>query len=134
MQSSTENNYMVNPMSQNENRKTRTRFIAKEIVFCPGVEKELKSLPEAHQISFMHNLNLVANGIDPTLGIDHLESAGAGVIELKINGRPAFRCIYYNKLPTKVLVVHATLKTTNGSDPKILKLVKQRLKAYLSKL
>lgn len=121
-------------MSHDENRKTRTRFIVKEIVFCPGAEKELKALPEAHQISFMHNLNLVANGMDPTLAIDHLESAGAGVIELKINGKPAFRCVYYNKLPGQVVVVHATPKTTNGSDPKIMRLVKQRLKAYLSKL
>lgn len=125
---------MVNPMTQDENRKTRNRFILKEIVFCSGAEKELKALPETHQISFMHSLNLVANGIDPTLKIDHLESVGAGVIELKINGRPAFRCIYYNKLPAKVVVVHATPKTTNGSDPKILKLVKQRLKAHLGKL
>jgi phage-related protein len=125
---------MVNPMSQDENRKTRNRFILQEIVFCPGAEKAMKSLPEEHQVSFMHNLDLVASGMDPTMEIDHLESAGAGVIELKINGRPAFRCIYYNKLPGKVVVVHATPKTTNGSDPKILRLVKQRLKTYLSRL
>jgi phage-related protein len=124
---------MENFMALNDDRNTRIRFIVKEIVFCPGAEKELKSLPENHQISFWHDLNQVAHGMDPTLAIDHLESAGAGVIELKINGRPAFRCIYYNKLPGQVLVVHATPKTMNGSDPKILRLVKQRLKAFLSK-
>lgn len=120
-------------MSQNDDCNTRKRFIVKEFDFCPGAEKELKSLPEKHQIAFWHDLHLVAHGMDPTLAIDHLESAGAGVIELKINGRPAFRCVYYNKLPGKVVVVHATTKTTNGSDPKILRLVKQRLKALLSK-
>lgn len=125
---------MVKPMSQNDDCNTRTRFKPKEIVFCPRAEKELKSLPENHQIAFLQNLSMVAHGMAPTMAIDHLESAGAGVIELKINGRPAFRCVYYNKLPGQVIVVHATVKTTNGSDPKILKLVKQRLKALLSQL
>ena len=133
MHSCTQNKYMVNLMSSDETRKIRNRVTVKEIDFCLGAKKEFNALPEEHQISFMHNLNLVAAGMDPTLKIDHLESVGPGVIELKINGRPAFRCIYYNKLPRQVVVIHATPKTTNGPDPKILDLAKKRLKTYLQK-
>lgn len=101
----------------------------KEIVFfSKRVEKDFKALPEKHQVSFLHNLNMVAHGMDPSMKFDHLESAGAGCIELKKNGSPAYRCVYYNKLPCQVVVVLATEKTTNGSDQKILKLVKDRVK------
>lgn len=121
-------------MGTNEDQGSKPIFAKKEVVFySAGTKREFNSLPEEHQISFLHNLDMVANGMDPTLKIDHLEVTGAGVIELKINGRPAFRCIYYNKLPGQVVVLHATEKTTNGTDRKILKLVKQRLKTYLSK-
>ncbi len=112
-------------MSQNDDSNTSI----KEIVFLSKrVEKDFTGIPEKHQVSFMHNLSMVAHGMDPSMKFDHLESAGAGCIELKINGSPAYRCIYYNKLPGKVVVVHVTEKTTNGSDPKILKLVKKRIK------
>jgi phage-related protein len=112
-------------MSQSDDSSTGI----KEIVFySKRVEKDFKETPEKHQVSFMHNLSMVAHGMAPSMNFDHLESAGAGCIELKINGSPAYRCVYYNKLPGKVVVVHVTEKTTNGSDPKILKLVKDRVK------
>lgn len=120
-------------MSQNDDRKTRTRFTVKEIVFCPRSEKELKALPENCEIAFRHNLSMVAHGMVPTLDIDHLDGAGTGIIELKIDGKLAFRCVYYNKLPGEVVVLLAAPKKTNGPDPKIMKLAKNRLKMYLNR-
>lgn len=115
-------------MANDEN--TKQRFKAKEVDYAnKAARREFDALPEEHRIAFMHSLNLVAYGLPPGLKIDHLESVGSGVIELKINGSPAYRCVYYNKVPGKVIVLHAAVKTTNGPDPKILKTAKKRLKA-----
>lgn len=112
-------------MSQSDDSNTGIKEI---VFFSKRVEKDFKALQEKHQVRFIHNLSMVAHGMDPSMKFDHLESAGSGCIELKINGSPAYRCVYYNKLPGKVVVVIATDKTTNGSDQKILDLVKARVK------
>lgn len=112
-------------MNQGDDSSTGTKEVE---FFSDRVRKDFNDLPEKHQVSFMHNLGMVAHGMDPSMKFDHLEGAGAGCIELKINGRPAYRCVYYNKLPGKVVVVLVTEKTTNGSDQKILKLAKDRIK------
>ncbi len=100
----------------------------KEICFSnQAAIREFKALPEEHAISFALALKQVAYGEDPSLDKDHLGSVGAGVIELKINGRPAYRCVYYNKLPGKVVVLHTAKKTTNGPDKKIAETARKRL-------
>lgn len=100
----------------------------KEIYFINNAAiREFKELPEEHAISFGLALKQVAYGEDPSLDKDHLASVGAGVIELKINGRPAYRCVYYNKLPGKVVVLHTAKKTTNGPDKKIVETARKRL-------
>ncbi|MNP06370.1 hypothetical protein D3C76_983500 [compost metagenome] len=100
----------------------------KEIRLCPGVLKELGKFPEEVQISFLHNLDMVAHGLNPTLAIDHLSAVGAGVIELKINGSPAYRCVYYNKMPGVLWVVVAATKTSQGQDLTIIRKAKERIK------
>lgn len=94
----------------------------------PGVEKELKSLPRDKALPFLHNLKLVAAEIEPELKVEHLKAVAPGVIELKINGSPAYRCVYYTKSPGKVVVLRFFKKTTNGPARKDLEVVKQRLK------
>ncbi len=49
-----------------------------------GVDKELKSLPIDKALAFLHNLKLVAAGIEPELKVEHLKVVAPGVIELKI--------------------------------------------------
>lgn len=68
----------------------------------------------------------IAHGFAPTIPIDHL---GDGLIELKVNGHPAFRCVYTMKRPGKVLVLHTFAKTTNGPDVKNLRLARTRAKS-----
>lgn len=111
------------------NDSCNARFTPKEIKYCPGSKKELGKFPMEDQISYLHNLNLVANGLAPTLDFEHLTTVGSGVIELKINGSPGLRCVYYNKLPGVLWVVLAATKTSEGQDLTIIRKAKQRVKA-----
>lgn len=86
-----------------------------------------KDLPQEHRNSFLAELMLIMQNEDPAMEIEHIAGT-KGVIELKINGSPAWRCVYYNKDPEKVWVLHAFKKTTNGADKKNIDLAKERLK------
>lgn len=68
--------------------------------------------------------DVIAYGLEPTISSDNLQG---DTIELRKNGRPAFRCVY-KVLPDCILVVHAFKKTCNGPDRKNLKTIEQRLK------
>nr|WP_180317244.1 type II toxin-antitoxin system RelE/ParE family toxin [Delftia acidovorans] len=79
-------------------------------------------------ISFITQLeSRLAVGLSPTIPITHL---GDGVIELKVNGSPAYRCVYTMKQPGKVVVLHTFAKTTNGPDVPNVRLAKQRAKKH----
>lgn len=91
-------------------------------------KKELQSLPEPIRNQFLVALENVSWGLDPGLRVTHLTTVDKGVIELKINGRPAYRLIYTVKLPGKVVVLVARSKTTEGQDKKLLEVAASRLK------
>lgn len=111
--------------SDQPSTENKPRFKAKELRILKQVVKEFKGIPERHRNAFLRSLEAVCNGMDPFLKITHLES---GAIELKINGSPAFRCIYYTKLAGEVVVLHVTEKTTDGHDSQIANVVKKRIK------
>ena len=50
------------------------------------------------------------------------------MIELKINGSPAYRCMYAVLKNGDVVVLHTTSKTTQGQDKQLIKTTSQRLK------
>lgn len=101
------------------------------IIFASAkVKKELKGLPEQERDAFLIDLRMVAMGLDPLSDVDHLTSIAKGVVELKRNGSPAFRCVYTTKLPGGVVVLYAGEKTTNGQCRKLQKTVKVRHAAY----
>ena len=86
-----------------------------------AAEREYKDFPKGIQQQFGTSLRAVQDDKKPFLPIQTLESIGAGVIELKINGSPAFRCE----------------KTTNGVDRQAMKTVEKRykeLKAEIEKM
>lgn len=97
-----------------------------------AAEKEYKDLPADIQDEFGKDLRRIQYGQDPELPIKHLE--GAGVIELIINGSPAFRCVYVAKYMDSVIVLHSFTKTTNGVDRQAMKVVEQRLKELKAEL
>jgi phage-related protein len=101
--------------------------VTKNVVFInTQAKKDFKDLSDIEKTGFSHQIEtLIANGCTPTLSITHLPD---DAIELKMNGRPAYRCIYYNKRPNEVVIVHTFKKTTNGVDRKNLETTALRLK------
>lgn len=104
---------------KNSDKQKSVDFISKKSL------KNFESLPHKIQIQFAQALERISWGQENTIKVTPL---GDGLIELKINGSPAYRCVYYNKLPAKVLVVHSFKKTTNGADRQNVELSKDRLK------
>lgn len=92
------------------------------------VIKCLRDLPEHVGTQFMVELESIASGHQPSLEVEHLTSVGKGVIELKINGRPAYRCVYTTKIEGKIVILHAFKKTKNGPDVHNCDVAKKRLK------
>lgn len=93
-----------------------------------AAEREYKKLPEDIQDDFGKDLRRIQYGQEPELSIKHLtESVGNGAVELIINGSPAYRCVYIAKFAEAVIVLHAFVKTTNGTDKKAMKVAEGRL-------
>ncbi len=102
-----------------------------------AAEREYKALPKEVQQEFGTSLRAVQDNKKPFLPITLLKSIGAGVIELKINGSPAFRCVYIAKFFDTIFVLHSFEKTTNGVDKQAMKTLEKRykeLKAELAKM
>ena len=93
-----------------------------------AAEREYKAFPREVQQEFGTSLRAVQDDKKPFLPIKSLKSIGAGVIELKINGSPAFRCVYIAKFINTVIVLHSFTKTTNGVDKQAMKTLQQRYK------
>ena len=92
-----------------------------------AAEREYKKLPSAVQDDFGKDLRKVQFGEKPIKPMTYLDGIGAGLIELKINGSPAYRCVYFAKYMNTVVVLHSFEKTTNSTDNKAMVVVKQRL-------
>ncbi|MBB5862390.1 type II toxin-antitoxin system RelE/ParE family toxin [Xanthomonas arboricola] len=96
-----------------------------------AVQRDMNELPEAIQDRFIANLRMVLLGLPPVLRQEKLHSAGEGVIELKINGRPAYRCMYAVAKNGDVVVLHATSKTAQGQDKQLVKTTAERFKRLM---
>ena len=100
-----------------------------------AVRREFDKAPKARVGNvFVADLYLISKGLKPTSEVCPLGSLGRDVYELKINGRPAWRCIYYTGITGKIVVLHVTEKTTNGRDSQIANVVEQRLKTLRDEL
>lgn len=96
-----------------------------------AADREYKQLPANVQRTFGSNLRVIQNGFKSGIEFTFLNNIGAGVIELKINGSPAYRCIYIAKYLETVVVLHSFVKTTNGVDKQAMKVAEQRLKELM---
>ncbi len=100
-----------------------------------GADREYRSLPDDIQDEFGKELRRLQYGEKPNVPIEYLrESVGHGVVELKINGSPAYRCIYVAKYENTIIVLHSFRKTTNRVDKPALELAKSRLKDFLASI
>ncbi|WNN87298.1 type II toxin-antitoxin system RelE/ParE family toxin [Gloeocapsopsis dulcis] len=91
-------------------------------------------MPKQVQQEFGTSLRAVQDDKKPFLPIRTLSSIGSGVIELKINGSPAFRCVYVAKYLDTVFVLHSFEKTTNGVDRQAMNTLEKRYKELQSEL
>ncbi|WAH66951.1 type II toxin-antitoxin system RelE/ParE family toxin [Xanthomonas hortorum] len=91
-------------------------------------EKELATFPAKVINEFSVNFEMLEVGLRPAMDHEKLHAAGKGVIELKINGRPAYRCMYVIRKNGDVVVLHATRKTTQGQDRQLIATTAERLK------
>jgi phage-related protein len=98
------------------------------------VHKEMQAAPEIKRDRFLNSLNLLSNNMDATSTVSPLGALGPDVYELKENGRPGWRCIYYTGVKGKIYVLHVTEKTTNGVDRQLMATVELRLKALRAAL
>jgi phage-related protein len=108
----------------------------REVRFYPdkASKKEMQEVPDKVRNQFLTSLSLLRVGEQPVCAVGTLSSLGHGVYELKINGRPAWRCIYYTGLPGQIVVLHTCNKTTNGVDRQLSNVVEKRLSALRSEL
>lgn len=106
----------------------------KEIEFINKTAlKEFKGLPEEERELFESSLSSIQRNEKPFLDVDHLNTVGPGAIELKINGHPAYRCIYVAKYKDVVVVLGAWEKTTNGVDKRLIETAQTRYKTMTKK-
>jgi phage-related protein len=103
---------------------------AKPIYFSNKQSKKaFEAFPKKIREIFSNELEtLIANGIHPLIKHDFLPGK---TVELKVNGSPAYRCVY-KVLDEFVVVLHSFVKTCEGPDKKNLKTLEQRLKTLNS--
>ena len=99
-----------------------------------AAEREYKKLPEDIQDTFGKDLRRLQFGESPKEQLQPLGSVGSGVVELKINGSPAYRCVYVTKYMGAVIVLHSFEKTTNGVDKPAMELARKRLQELLAQV
>ena len=106
----------------------------KEVEFISKTaKKEYLELPEEAYEQFKRDITILKRDQRPYLPIEMLTSVGKGVYELKINGSPAYRCVYVAKYKDKLVILGAFTKTTNGSDNAIRTTCQKRHKAMIKK-
>ena len=110
--------------SRNDEKKQDRALVLDE----KAVRRDLDSLPEEVRDQFLVNLEMVRLGLPPVLPQEKLHAAGNGVMELKINGRPAYRCMYVVRKNGDVVVLHATAKTSQGQSKQLVRTTSLRLK------
>ncbi|MGX2089660.1 type II toxin-antitoxin system RelE/ParE family toxin [Xanthomonas axonopodis] len=100
----------------------------RQISIGKAQQKELARFPKSIRNEFLDNLGLVELGLVPAMEHEKLKAAGKGVIELKIQGSPAYRCMYVVRKNGDVVVLHSKRKTTQGQDRQLIATTAERLK------
>ncbi|WJS66062.1 type II toxin-antitoxin system RelE/ParE family toxin (plasmid) [Xanthomonas oryzae pv. oryzae] len=114
-------------MSENDSSKKPPAKV-RQLILSKAVQRELQDLPAVKRNEFLVNLQMVCQGLPPAMKHEKLQAAGKGVFELKINGSPAYRCMYVERKNGSVVVLHATSKTGQGPDRQLIATTAERLK------
>ncbi len=100
----------------------------KLVCFEGDSEKRLMNFPSNVLEKFMHDLELMKYGMQPLSNVSSLNGLGQGILELKKNGKPAYRLVYVIKKDV-IHVLHSFSKTSSGTDKKHEETIKLRYKA-----
>ncbi|MBU9858512.1 MULTISPECIES: type II toxin-antitoxin system RelE/ParE family toxin [Rahnella] len=99
------------------------------LVFVNGADDEFKKdLSRQAQEKFATDLAMMMDGLKPLSDSKPMSGLGKGVLELKKNGRPAYRCVYVIRNGT-IYVLHAFSKTSNGTSKANETTIKSRYKS-----
>ncbi len=93
-----------------------------------AAEREYKDLPEWVQDDFGKDLRRIQFNEETSLPVTQLKGFSIAIRELKINGSPAYRCVYVTKYMNTLIVLHSFIKTAEGADKQAMKVVELRLK------
>ena len=93
-----------------------------------SAEHEYNDLPQSVKNTFQLDFTALKAGSKPFSKIESLNTVGKGSFELKINGSPAYRCVYVAKYNDTVYILHSFIKTTNGVDRQAIKTASSRYK------
>lgn len=103
----------------------KARKCAKKVVFSnKQSKKSFEKLPRKIKEIFAGELeDVIAYGISPTINHDSLPGK---TVELKVNGSPAYRCVYKVQ-DDEVVILHSFKKTCEGPDKKSMSTLETRL-------
>ncbi|MGK0271317.1 MAG: phage-related protein [Cocleimonas sp.] len=93
--------------------------------------KAFNKLPRNIKERTLKALQDVMDGRTPSMPFKPLKNLGKnikGVMELVVNGSPAYRVVYVAKHNDTVYLLHAFTKTTNGVDKPAMEVVVNRYK------
>lgn len=93
-----------------------------------AAEREYKDLPADVQDDFGKDLRRIQFNEATKLEVRQFKGFDVAIKELKIDGSPAYRCVYVTKYLDALIVLHSFIKTTNGVDKQAMKVVELRLK------
>ena len=103
----------------------------RKLVFSDAAKRAFGKLPKDAREDFAKALQDIMDDRKPSMEFKPLNNLGKninGVIELIINGSPAYRVVYIAKFKGKVHLLHAFTKTTNGVDRRAMEVVVKRYK------
>ncbi|QGG78983.1 type II toxin-antitoxin system RelE/ParE family toxin [Pseudomonas syringae] len=117
-----------------QKNKENTDIVSKTsriVKFYPekGVIKEMKAAPEIRRDRFILSFEFLKINMHPPSTVSPLGALGPDVYELKENGRPAWRCVYYTGVKGVIYVLYVGEKTAGGVDRQLMSTVELRLKA-----
>ncbi|WP_412706732.1 type II toxin-antitoxin system RelE/ParE family toxin [Aeromonas rivipollensis] len=96
-------------------------------IFHGNSEKQLHKFPQTKLEKIVYSLVQLQHGMKASLKTKPLHGLGDGVMEFVQNGKPAYRCVYV-VLDDVIHVLHAFVKTSDGTDSKHENTIKERYK------
>jgi len=99
-----------------------------------AVQKEMGDVPGDVGYAAMASFGLMAKRLPPTLKIKKLDTIDKNVFQMTIKSSESWRIVFTTEVTGKIVVLHATQKTTNGVDRQLKNVVESRLKTLRDKL